>query len=87
MDDEEFIQRIVEKIQRLTGTRVDVEVDREDGGKLEIELNGEVPKVVLGFNVFKYAGFARMCVEYAVASIKQDRPIDVLEFHLLLARN
>ncbi len=87
MDDEEFIQRIVEKIQRLTGTRVDVEVDREDRGKLEIELNGEVPKVVLGANVFRYAGFARMCVEYAVASIKQDRPIEELEFHLLLARN
>jgi len=42
---------------------------------------------VLGANIFQYAGFARMCVEYAVASIKKDRPIDVLEFHLLLARN
>ena len=41
MDDEEFIRRLVEKIERLTGTRVDVEVDRQDGGKLEIELNGE----------------------------------------------
>ena len=87
MDDEEFIRRLVEKIERLTGTPVDVEVDRQDGGKLEIELNGEVPKVVLGANIFQYAGFARMCVEYAVASIKKDRPIDVLEFHLLLARN
>ena len=87
MDDEEFIQRIVEKIQRLTGTRVDVEVDRQDSGKLEINLNGEVPRVVLGANIFQYAGFARMCVEYAVASIKQDRPINLLEFHLLLARN
>lgn len=87
MDDEEFVQRIVEKIQRLTGTRVDVEVDRQDAGKLEIELRGEVPRVVLGANIFQYAGFARMCVEYAVASIKQDRPIDVLEFHMLLARN
>lgn len=87
MDDEEFIRRIVEKIQRLTGTRVDVEVDRQDRGKLEIELTGEVPRVLLGANIFQYAGFARMCVEYAVASIKQNRPIDVLEFHLLLARN
>ena len=87
MDDEEFIQRIVEKIQRLTGTRVEVEVDRQDGGKLEVELTGEVPRVLLGAHIFQYAGFARMCVEYAVASIKQDRPIDVLEFHMLLARN
>jgi len=87
LDDEEFIQRVVEKIQRLTGTRVVVEVDRQDGSRLEIELSGEVPRVVLGANIFQYAGFARMCIEYAVASIKQDRPIDLLEFHLLLARN
>lgn len=87
MDDEEFVQRIIEKIQRLTGTRVDVEVDRQDGSKLEVQLSGEVPRVVLGSNIFQYSGFARMCIEYAAASIKQDRPIDVLEFHLLLARN
>ncbi len=87
MDDEQFIQRIVDKIQRLTGASVDVEVDRENGGKLEIELDREVPRVLMGSNIFQYAGFARMCVEYAVASIKQDRPIDILEFHLLLARN
>ena len=87
MDDEDFVQRIVEKIQRLTGTRVDIEVDRQDGGKLEVDLTGEVPRVVLGAHILQYSGFARMCVEYAVASIKQDRPIDVLEFHMLLARN
>ena len=87
MEDEEFIQRIVEKIQRLTGSPVDVEVDRQDLSRLEIELSGEVPRVLLGGNIFQYAGFARMCIEYAAASIKQDRPIDLLEFHLLLARN
>ena len=35
----------------------------------------------------RYAGFARMCIEYAAASIQEQRPIDMLEFHLLLARN
>ena len=43
--------------------------------------------VVFGSNVLQYAGFARMCIEYAVESIRQERTIDTLEFHLLLARN
>ncbi len=87
MDDEQFVHRISEKIEQSTGRRVHVEIDREDASKLEVELEREVPLVVLGANIFQYAGFARMCIEYATASIKQERQIDMLEFHLLLARN
>ncbi len=87
MDDEQFVQNILEKIERLTGRSVEIEVDRVDAGRLEVELDRETPRVVLGANIFKYAGFARMCIEYASASIQRKRPIDVLEFHLLLARN
>ncbi len=87
MEDDQFLQRISEKIQRLTGCRVDVEIDREDVGKLQVDLDREVPLVVMGANIYQYSGFARMCIEYATASIRKQRPIDVLEFHLLLARN
>ena len=87
MDDDKFIQNITEKIERMTGCRVDVEIDHLDAGKLEVELDRENPRVILGANIFKYAGFARMCIEYSTASIQRKRPIDVLEFHLLLARN
>ncbi len=87
MDDDQFVHNIVEKIERLTGCRVDVEVDHLDAGRLEVKLDGENPRIVMGANIFKYAGFARMCIEYATASIQRKRPIDVLEFHLLLARN
>ena len=87
MGDAEFIRRIREKIQRLTERAIDVQVDYDDANQLKVDMGLEVPQVVLGSNIFKYAGFARMCVEYSVASIRQQRPIDTLEFHLLLARN
>ena len=87
MDDDQFVHNIVEKIERMTGCRVDVQVDHLDAGKLEVKLDGDTPRIVMGANIFKYAGFARMCIEYATASIQRKRPIDVLEFHLLLARN
>ena len=87
MGDEEFIRRIREKIERLTDRAIDVRVDHDDANQLQVDMGAEVPRVVLGSNIFKYAGFARMCVEYSVASIRERRPIDTLEFHLLLARN
>ena len=87
MDDEQFVQRLHEKIERLTEGRVDLEIDHEDASQLRVELEREVPLVVLGSNIFRYSGFARMCVEYAVESIRKQRPIEMLEFHLLLARN
>lgn len=87
MDDQQFIDRIVDKIERLTGRRVDLQVDHEDAGRLDVNLDPEVPMVTLGSNIFRYSGFARLCIEYATASIQRQRPIDMLEFHLLLARN
>ena len=87
MDDEQFLERIHQKIERLTGREIQLEIDQEETNQLKVEPEREVPLVVLGANIFQYSGFARMCVEYVVESIRQQRPIDVLEFHLLLARN
>jgi hypothetical protein len=87
MDNEEFISRIREKIERLTQRPVELMIDEQEANQLQVDFEREVPLVVLGANVYQYAGFARMCVEYAVESIRKQRPIDVLEFHLLLARN
>ena len=87
MDDQQFIDRIGSKIERLTGRRVDLQVDHDDASKLDVDLGPEVPLVTLGSNIFRYSGFARLCIEYATASIQRQRPIDMLEFHLLLARN
>ena len=87
MDDQEFVRRIREKIERSTGCAIELHVDDQDPGQLQVEFNREVPQVMVGANILQYSGFARMCVEYAVASIRQQRPIDLLEFHLLLARN
>lgn len=87
MEDEEFTRRIREKIERLTETSIDLRIDHDDPNQFRVDFQREAPQVVLGANVYQYSGFARMCVEYAVASIRQQRPIELLEFHLLLARN
>ena len=76
MQDDQFLQRISGKIQRLTGCHVDLEIDREEVGTLHVELDREVPLMVMGANIYQYAGFARMCIEYATASIRERRSID-----------
>lgn len=87
MENDEFVQKMQEKIERLTDRSIDLEIDHLEANQLQIELDPEVPRVVFGSNVYKYSGFARMCVEYSVASIREQRNIEPLEFHLLLARN
>ena len=87
MEDQQFIDQIREKIERLTDRTVELRIDDDDANHLGVDLEREVPLVIMGANILEYAGFARMCVEYAVASIREDRPIDPVEFHVLLARN
>ena len=87
MDDQIFLERIHTKIERMTQRTVEVQLDQEELNQLQVDLAREVPLVVFGANVFLNSGFARMCIEYAVESIKRHRTIDTLEFHLLLARN
>ena len=87
MDDREFVESIHRKIERLTGRSIQLEVDHQEASQLQVELELAVPRVVMGNNIFQYSGFARMCIEYAVASILTQRPLNMLEFHLLLARN
>lgn len=87
MNDQEFIDRIQEKIERLTGRDIDLRIDEDDGGQLRVDFARPVPVVVMGHNVLEYSGFARLCTEYAVASIRQQREIPEIEFQMLLARN
>ena len=87
LEDQQFIDQVREKIERLTGKTVELRVDEDDSSQLGVDLEREVPLVIMGSNILEYAGFARMCIEYAVASIRQERPIDPVEFHVLLARN
>lgn len=87
LHDQQFIDRIQEKIERLTGRTIELRVDDEDAGQLGVELERDVPLVIMGNNILEYSGFARMCIEYAVASIREQRPIEPVEFHVLLARN
>ena len=87
MNDQEFIDRIQEKIERLTGRDIELRIDEDDGGQLGVDFGQDVPVVIMGRNVFEYSGFARLCTEYAVASIRQQREIPEIEFQMLLSRN
>ena len=87
MNDQEFIDRIQEKIERLTGRDIELRIDEGDGGQLGVDFEQDVPVVIMGHNVFEYSGFARLCTEYAVASIRQQREIPEIEFQMLLSRN
>ena len=87
MDDKEFLKRMKAKIETMAGRPVSMVVDRTKADRLEVEPVGQEPKVVVGDAVLKYPGFARMCIEYAVASIRRGRRISALEFHMVLGRN
>ena len=87
MEDREFVIQIQEKIERMTGREVELRIDEDDAGQIGVELHGDVPIVILGSHVMEYSGFARMGIEYAVACIREERAIDPVEFHVLLARN
>jgi|TARA_B100001146_G_C16104874_1_gene401015 hypothetical protein len=87
MEDSEFLDQIREKIERLTGRQVELQIDDEDPSQLGVEMDGNLPLVIMGNHVLEYSGFARMGIEYAVACIREERPIEPIEFHMLLARN
>jgi len=87
VEDREFVDRIREKIERMSGRQVELRIDEEDSSQIGIDLHGDIPVVILGNNVMEYSGFARMGIEYAVACICEERVIDTTEFHVLLARN
>ncbi len=75
------------KIERLTGRSISLVLDENDSDRMEVEPRDATPRVVVGSAALKYPGFARMCVEYATASIRLGRPISRLEFHMALGRN
>ena len=87
MNDQEFMDRIQEKIERLTDREVELRIDEDDVGHLSVDFSRDVPVVVMGRNIFEYSGFARLCTEYAVASIREQREIPEIEFQMLLSRN
>ena len=87
MKDDVFIQRVKEKIERLTDKEIDLAMDSDNPARLDIELADSQPRIVVGSDVLEYAGFARLAIEYAVASIRRGTQISRLEFQVLLSRN
>ena len=87
MDDEEFIQRMQQRIQESTGVTVELEVDHEQPGEVDVFLNGPQPRVVMGADALKHAGLARMFIQYAILCVNENRKVDHDEFTRFLRRN
>ena len=87
MEDEDFIDQMKAKIENLTRSEIKLYLDSIDNNQIKVKLDGQIPEVTVGSNVLQYSGFARMGIEYAVASIREGRELGPLEFHVLLARN
>ncbi len=87
MDDREFLDKIKEKIEQLSGVAIRLDLDSQDQSALRVDLDGPIPTVVVGSHVLEYSGFARMASEYAVACLRAGRDLERLEFQTLLARN
>ena len=87
MDDDAFLARLQDKLERITNRDVELRIIDDEPTYLDVDLESVIPRVVVGRNVYDYPGFARMCLEYAAASINEGRHIGELEFHILLARN
>ena len=63
MDDDVFLARLQDKLERITNRDVELRVVDDDPTYLEVDLEGATPRVVLGRNVYDYPGFAQMCLE------------------------
>ncbi|MQF64758.1 hypothetical protein FIM04_01365 [SAR202 cluster bacterium AC-409-J13_OGT_754m] len=87
MDDINFLNRIQDKIERATGKSIELLIDEENSNSLEVELEDSIPRLIFGHAVLQYPGFARLCIEYSVACIREGRQISTLEFHAVLGRN
>lgn len=87
MEDDNFLDEVQGKIERLTGRTVGLFIDESNSSRLEVDLNEQIPKIQMGSAVLQYPGFARMCIEYAVVSINRGRQVGALEFHMVLGRN
>ena len=87
MDDDQFIQRMQQRIQESTGVEVSLELDHEQTGEVDVFLTDAQPRVVMGADALKHAGLARMFIQYAILCIKEGRKVDHEEFTIFLRRN
>jgi len=87
MEDDKFVDNIKTKIERMAGREIDLSIDEQSENPVMLDMNTPVPRVVLGEQVLKFPGMARMAIEYVVACIKEERPLNPLEFQMLLRRN
>ena len=53
MDDDEFLNKILVKIERMTGKEIQLDVDRDSESRITVDFADIVPQVILGFGVLQ----------------------------------
>ena len=87
MDDDEFIDRMKEKIESTAETLIELVIDDQDKRRLEVDLSESRPKVIFGSDALLYSGLARMFSQYAILCLKERRLVEQQEFLLFMRRN
>ena len=87
MNNEEFLDRIREKISARTDTSINLSINPDNEWAMSVDLGDALVDITIGIGAIGYPGFARMCIEFAIASIKEKREITPFEFQFLLQRN
>ena len=87
MEDDEFIDRMREKIESTTETSIELVIDEQDKRRLEVDLSASKPKVIFGSDALLYSGLARMFSQYAILCLKEQRLVEQQEFLLFMRRN
>lgn len=87
MEDDQFIVRIRDRIERGSKTDVRLDIDYEDPATFQIEFSVGQPRVVLGAGVLEHAGLARLYMEYAILCLREGRMVGQEEFLVFLRRN
>ncbi len=87
MDDEEFVDRMKEKIETTAEMSIELVIDSEDKRRLEVDLSPTMPKVIFGSDALIYSGLARMFSQYAILCLKERRMVEQQEFLLFMRRN
>ena len=87
MDDDEFVDRMKEKIESAAETLIELIIDDQDKRRLDVDLSEPTPKVTFGSDALLHSGLARMFSQYAILCLKERRLVEQEEFLLFMRRN
>ena len=87
MDDSDFIRRMKARIEASSGQAIELKLDTGKPDAISVEFSSPIPQVVMGADVLKFSGLARMFMQYVILSLRMGRKVEQDEFFLFMRRN